>query len=176
MYIHKQVYRCYYLFCWEKVRIYSIKDKKQVNLYISYLVYSSFVRVNDTTSIRRDNDFTLPYYPHTTTTFYCYVDTIGFNTDPLWMEGGHSVGVIRIRDHHTGDGIAEYTYVADDKTSDTVIECRCNCPQCYPCNFPITVTIKGMYNYIMIVILYISVFVYNNWVMDYLQHHVNTNC
>ena len=51
-------------------------------------------------------------------------------------------------DYSTGNKIAEYTYVADDITSQTILECTCDSPQYIPCHLPVSITLEGMFLYI----------------------------
>ena len=114
---------------------------------IRRVVCCLFVKIDNT---RKNEDFALAYQPHTTKILDCYIDdTLHQDQRPTWgvVTGGTTqLPVNYRRDFSTGNTIAEYTYNADDITSQTIIECKCECLQCpVPCHYPVTVTLEGTY-------------------------------
>lgn len=99
-------------------------------------------------------DFSLPNHPHTTKTLDCYIDDISHHEDngPTWQLVTGSIAQSHFShgtDPNTGNNIAKYTYNADDITSQTIIECKCQCLRQCPivCHYPVTVTLEGMFYY-----------------------------
>ena len=117
------------------------------SLHVSHIVYCSLVKVNGTS---KNKNFTLSYRPHTTTILDCYIDdTIHYRgVNPTWVVVTGSTTELHVTqkiDYITGNIIAEYTYVADDLTSQTSLECSCDCNQCtLLCHYPVVVTLEGM--------------------------------
>ena len=93
---------------------------------------------------RYDRNFTLAYQPHTRTILECYTDTISLmGVSPFWVVNSKEVQSHPRTDSSTGNKIAIYTYVADDTTSKTILECTCDCHFCLQCRSPVVVTIEG---------------------------------
>ena len=93
---------------------------------------------------RYDRNFTLTYQRHNRT-IECYTDTISLmGVNPFWRVVNSKGMQSHTRtDPSTGNKIAVYTYVADDATSKTILECTCDCRFCLQCHSSVVVTIEG---------------------------------
>ena len=100
---------------------------------------------------KTNQDFQLPYKPHTTATLTCYPNNVHVEEEvnPYWVVNGDAVQSNITIDFHLRMKVATYTYVADQIASTTTLECTCDCGHCIPCHKTVTVTLEGTYNLLL---------------------------